>query len=293
RRPGETGPRHGRRRQGVRARDSRMHPRPLEHLVHRVPRAVHREADQVQVGGADGADRRAVGLVVAGGEQVAGEDGPGQGAGEDAGVGGAQRLLRALEDQHRLAEHRQVADPVRVLVGLPDHLGVLAAQAADQERGDVEALPGLQVVAQQDGDLRVEAWGRHAVETADRGAPASCTLFAWPQRAPWGRPGRPSPPGGPGYRGSSRCSTRVSRSTRIRCTCTTPGRCYSRTPVPSGTTWTVTSTAPRTTPCPCCRRTSPTTAPPPPRTDSASGCSTSTARTSGTTSSGPPSTAPT
>ncbi|HEX7133375.1 MAG TPA: hypothetical protein VF228_12415, partial [Iamia sp.] len=30
-------------------------------------------------------------------------------------------------------------------------------QAADQERRHVQALPGLQVLAQQDGDLRVEA----------------------------------------------------------------------------------------------------------------------------------------
>ena len=43
-------------------------------------------------------------------------------------------------------------------VGLTDQLGV-GGDAGGQERGDVDPLPGLQVVAEQDRDLRVEVHG--------------------------------------------------------------------------------------------------------------------------------------
>ncbi|GHD63265.1 hypothetical protein GCM10010317_059500 [Streptomyces mirabilis] len=66
---------------------SRMHPRALQRLVHRVPRPVHSQSHQVQLlrrhgpdGGADsGADSGTVVAVVTGREEVGGKDGTGQG----------------------------------------------------------------------------------------------------------------------------------------------------------------------------------------------------------------------
>ena len=63
----------------------------------------------------------------------------------------------AGEDHHRLAEHRQVGGAVGVGVGLADQLGGRRGDPADEEGGDVQGLPGGEVVAQQDGDLGVEA----------------------------------------------------------------------------------------------------------------------------------------
>ncbi|GFH63585.1 hypothetical protein Sgou_17270 [Streptomyces gougerotii] len=67
-----------------------MRPRALEHLVHRVARAVHGEAHQVRPVLADGPHGGAVVAVVAGGEEVRGEDGPGQRPGQRLAVGGGR-----------------------------------------------------------------------------------------------------------------------------------------------------------------------------------------------------------
>jgi hypothetical protein len=60
------------------------------------------------------------------------------------------------EDHHRLAEHGQVAVARAVGVGLADDLGDRRGDAADKKRGDVHLLPGDKVLADDDGDLRVE-----------------------------------------------------------------------------------------------------------------------------------------
>jgi hypothetical protein len=64
-----------------------MHPGALQYLVHRVPGAVHRQSDQVEVVRPHGPHRRAVVPVIARGEEVRGEDRARQSPGERAGVG--------------------------------------------------------------------------------------------------------------------------------------------------------------------------------------------------------------
>ena len=55
----------------------------------------------------------------------------------------SQEAAGGLEDQVRLHEQRQIRDAVAVLVGLADRLGLRRSDdAADEEPGDVQALPG-------------------------------------------------------------------------------------------------------------------------------------------------------
>src|SRR5215475_12261812 len=60
----------------------RMHPASGQYLVHGVARAVHRQADEIQIGGTHRAYRRTVVAVVASVEQVSGEDRHGQSTAE-------------------------------------------------------------------------------------------------------------------------------------------------------------------------------------------------------------------
>jgi hypothetical protein len=78
------------------------------------------------------------------------------------GLGGDEAVPVALEDHHRLAEHRQVLGAVTVHIDLAEQLRPAAGDRADEERGRVQALPGGEVVAEQHGDLRVESGHRPA-----------------------------------------------------------------------------------------------------------------------------------
>lgn len=123
-------------------------------LVGLAVRGADREADEVEGLGADGLDRGAVLVVVAGREQVVRVDRELGFTFERAPVGLAQRLGARLVDEDRLAQHRQVLDTVGVLVVRPDRaLGPGGGDPGHQERGDVEPLPGGEVVAHDDGDL--------------------------------------------------------------------------------------------------------------------------------------------
>jgi hypothetical protein len=143
--------------------------RALHDLVDGVARAVHRHPDEVEVGAPDGRDDRSVGLVVPGREHVGGEHRGRHPAPDRALAHRRDDLPAALEHQHRLAEQRQVGRAVRVRVGLAEQVRV-RRDAAGEERGDVEPLPGREVVADDHGDLGLEA---HGVE---RAAPAPRAL---------------------------------------------------------------------------------------------------------------------
>ena len=72
-----------------------------------------------------------------------------------------------LVDEHGLAQHRQVLDTVGVDVGRADDVrAAVRGDAAHQERDDVQALPGREVVADDDGDLRVEVGDGHGAEAS-------------------------------------------------------------------------------------------------------------------------------
>jgi NAD(P)-dependent dehydrogenase (short-subunit alcohol dehydrogenase family) len=144
-------------------------PRPLwvpseaaQDLVGRAVGRTDRHADQVEVLGRDRPHGRAVLVVVARAEQLVGVDRDLGLALERAPVRLPERVRAGLEHEHGLAQHGQVADAVRVLVLRPDGpLGARGDDAAHQERGDVEPLPGGEVVADDDGDLGREVGDTH------------------------------------------------------------------------------------------------------------------------------------
>jgi hypothetical protein len=82
----------------------------------------------------------------------------------------------------------RVLRAVRVLVRLADHLGHAVPDTADEEGGDVQALPDFQVVTQDDRDLRIEPHRLvrrfrlvrciHADDRTPSAGGASCTIFA-------------------------------------------------------------------------------------------------------------------
>jgi AraC-like DNA-binding protein len=134
-----------------------MHPGALDDLVHRVAGAVDGQPDQIELGAGHGGDGGPVVGVVAGLEQLGGEDRHRQ----PPAHGPLVRLLQhggvTLEHQRRLAEHGRVGGGVGVGVGLADQLRVGGGDAAGEEDGHVQALPRQQVVAQHQGDLGLEA----------------------------------------------------------------------------------------------------------------------------------------
>jgi hypothetical protein len=83
-----------------------------------------------------------------------------------------KRLPVGLEDQERLHEQRQIRDAVGVLVGLADRLGLRRSDdAADEEPGDVQALPRCQIVSHDDRSLGGEiADGMSTAVAGMRGA---------------------------------------------------------------------------------------------------------------------------
>ena len=133
-----------------------MHAHALGDLVDDVARSVDREADQVQVLPAHGPHGGPVIPVITGREEVRGEDRQGETTADSAVVRRGQRLLAPREDEDRLPEHRQVLGPVRVRVGLADHLGRPQPEPAHEKRRNVELLPHFQVVAQHNRDLGIE-----------------------------------------------------------------------------------------------------------------------------------------
>src|SRR5690606_41792145 len=115
-------------------------------------------ADRLR-GGGDGAAGRAVRPVVTGLEQLGDVVGDVHAAGEGARVGLADGAGVGLVDQDGLPEHRHVGVARRVLVRFADDLREAARDGAREEGGDVQPLPGGQVVADHDPDLGVEAHG--------------------------------------------------------------------------------------------------------------------------------------
>ena len=98
-----------------------------------------------------------------------------------------QRRRVGAEHDDRLTQQREVALAVGVLVRLAEQLGV-RGDAAHEERGHVELLPGQEVVAQDDGDLGVEADLFHDRHDAPCDDPPSCTFRAWSRGCGRGRP---------------------------------------------------------------------------------------------------------
>src|SRR5690606_27116070 len=174
---------------------SRVQAQPPEHLVHAVSRAVDAEADERHRVGGDGADGRAVRLVVTGLEHLLDVDGDVHAAGEGARVGLADGAGVGLVDQDGRPEHRQVGVARRVLVRFADDLREAARDGAREEGGDVQPPPGGQVVADHDSDLGVEAHGAQGGAGGAGRLERSCaTLDGWsgagtggPPTAPWRR----------------------------------------------------------------------------------------------------------
>lgn len=140
---------------------------PLDRLVDGLAVAVQRDADEVERIRGDSLDRGAIGFVMAGREQLPrvergrqpGFASPPQDAGE---VGGGRG-----EDQDRLAHQRTIDLAGAVAVSLPTEVRCGGDQSARQEGGDIELLPGGELVMDDDGNLGVEA---HA--HSDRAQPA-------------------------------------------------------------------------------------------------------------------------
>ena len=63
------------------------------------------------------------------------------------------------KDEDGLTDERPVAHPGGVDVAFADDLRIRSGQPAGQEAGDVEFLPGREILAHHDGDLGVEAHG--------------------------------------------------------------------------------------------------------------------------------------
>ena len=141
--------------------------------MHRVGIAVRRaqrDTDEVEVAGCDRADRGAVVLVVAGREHLVRVDRERDAAALGALAHGLELRGAGLEHEHRLHEQRQVALVVGVEVVLADRGGAgVRGHAADQERGDVQPLPGGEVVANHDRDLRFELADAHRVDMVAAG----------------------------------------------------------------------------------------------------------------------------
>jgi hypothetical protein len=151
-----TAARIGRRLAGV-DRVLGVEPQAAEDLVHHAPLVVQGEPNQPQRVGGNRCDRGPVVGIVVGAEQLLGEDAQAHLVGDRAGVRGGELLGGPDEHQHGLDEHGQVLATGAVLVRLADDLVAAGGHRPRQERGHVQLLPGRQVVADDDGELGVEA----------------------------------------------------------------------------------------------------------------------------------------
>ena len=79
------------------------------------------------------------------------------GAIQGAAVDGFQRIGTGGQDDDRLHAKAVIAVRLGVLIWLADDLGRGAHDPAHQEGGDVQLLPGREVVADDDGDLGASA----------------------------------------------------------------------------------------------------------------------------------------
>ena len=128
-------------------------------LVDLLPVPIKAEPGEVERIGLDRRDRGAVVGVVVGGEELAGVYRGPQSTLPGAAERSCELLARRREDQDRLTNQRTIGLAGGVEVALAGEFGIGSDQPARQEAGDVEFLPGREIVAHHDGDLGLEAHG--------------------------------------------------------------------------------------------------------------------------------------
>src|SRR3982750_2400742 len=130
-----------------RAFTSTMKLQPINDLVDHLALGAHRKSNEVEVRARHCPPRLAIGGIMRGLEHVLGVDrrldaarqGPIERARQCGTVGAV--------DQDRLSDQRVIFRARRVLIGLADAVGKRSRDAAGQERGNVELLPGLKISA--------------------------------------------------------------------------------------------------------------------------------------------------
>ncbi len=133
-----------------------MEPRTFRDLVDELPVGVKRDADDPRVVGAEAGEDLAVCGIVAGREHLLDIGGGADLALQRPAVDGAQRPGIRRQHDDGLDAQRVVDIAGRITIGFADELRFLTDDTAGQERGDVQLLPGLKIIAQDDGEFGFE-----------------------------------------------------------------------------------------------------------------------------------------
>ena len=127
----------------------------IHDLVDYLALAAHGNADQIELTADHGLDRFPIGRVMRGLEHILGVNRGRHVAGERPFERAGQCRPIGTIDQDRLADQGQICGAGAVLIGRADAFGIGGDNAAGQERGHVELLPGFEVDPDHDGDLGI------------------------------------------------------------------------------------------------------------------------------------------
>lgn len=131
----------------------------LDHLVDEFALGMKGKPGEVEAVGCDRGDRGAIVDIIESPEQVARKD-----RRQDAAVARPVQAARELflcrgKDQDRLAHQRSIGAAGSVAIALAHDLRVASGKAATQKGGDIQFLPGSEVLPHDNGDLSVEGHG--------------------------------------------------------------------------------------------------------------------------------------
>jgi len=129
----------------------------LRHLVDLLALAMQREPREIERFGRNSRDRGAIVGVVARREKALRVKRRPQTALERTLEHFRKLIGRGRKHEDRLPDERAIDLPGCVDIGLPGKPGIGSDQPARQETGDIEFLPGGEIISNHDGDLGIEA----------------------------------------------------------------------------------------------------------------------------------------
>ncbi len=129
----------------------------LRGLIDLLAVAVKAKADDVESLGRDRSDRRPVGGVMAGGEELLRVKRRRQPALESAPKRPLKLFRRSRQDEDGLSDEPAIDLPGCVNIGFPGELRMRSDEPAGQEASDVQFLPAREIISHHDGDLGIEA----------------------------------------------------------------------------------------------------------------------------------------
>lgn len=145
---------------------SAMQRKAFQNLVDEPALGGETESDEIERIAGNRGDRRAVVDIVVCAEERLRIDRGRNPAVERAPPRAGQAVGIGCEDEHRRADQGRVMNPVGVAVGLAGQRRIPPDQPARKEAGDVQLLPGLEILTHDNGDFRI-LW--HACPEAQNG----------------------------------------------------------------------------------------------------------------------------